>query len=262
MGLRLKWIKRVAGRLARSVLSRENTDPVSTEIELIGYDTALREQFTGWHDSGVARLQDASYRPLIEQMYAGNPRQDLVAASEAVGQTGLANPSILEVGCGSGYYSEILSHILKRPLRYTGLDYSPTMIQLACEHYPGQPFLVGDATTLPFADGTFDIVMNGVSLMHILNYESAIAESRRVAKGWCVFHTVPVLQNQNTKILRKKAYGQPTIEIIFNEKKLLSLMDKYMLVVRHTMESIPYNLEEILGEATVTKTYVCEVSRQ
>jgi len=228
-----------------------------------GYEVAepgvVLEPLLGWHDDAVAQRQDAMYRALIQQMYLGQPREDLLVAAEAIRCTGLESPSILEVGCGSGYYSEILSHVLRHPVRYVGLDYSQTMIRLARERHADLPFLVADATALPFTDGSFDIILNGVSLMHILRYEAAIAESRRVAHRWCIFHTVPVLQRRDTTFLRKKAYGQPTIEIIFNEEALLSLLVRCGLFVRHVLDSIPYNLEAALGEPTVTKTYVCEV---
>lgn len=232
--------------------------PSSAEYELIDSRTATQESFNGWHDHAVAERQDSAYRILIQQMYAGQPRQDFVVAADAVRCTGIANPLILEVGCGSGYYSEILPHLLRRPVRYVGLDYSLAMIRLARKRYSNYPFMVGDAAALPFPDGTFDTVLNGVSLMHILSYESAISESRRVARRWCIFHTVPVLQRRETTIMRKRAYGGPTVEIIFNEKDLRNLLEKHGLAVRHILDSIPYNLEATLNEPTVTRTFVCE----
>jgi len=72
---------------------------------------------------------------------------------------------------------------LERPIHYTGLDNSEAMIQLALERYAHRPFVLGEAAALPFVDGTFDIVVNGVSLMHMLRYTSAITECRRVARS-------------------------------------------------------------------------------
>ena len=51
-------------------------------------------------------------------MYAGQPRQDFLVAAEAVRVTGIDEPLLLEVGCGSGYYSEILSYLLECSVRY------------------------------------------------------------------------------------------------------------------------------------------------
>lgn len=260
MKLSLRKARRLIERLSAS--SRPPAEAVSTDYALMDPQTAIASKFDGWYTTSVARRQDAAYRALVQEMYAGRPRQDFIAAAEAVRLTGTTDASILEVGCGSGYYSEILSHLLGRRLRYVGLDYSPAMIGLAQRRYHDDPFVVGDAIGLPFAEGGFDTVLNGVSLMHILRYEMAIAESRRVARRWCIFHTVPVLQSRETTILRKNAYGQPTIEIIFNEVHLCRLLEQQGLAVRHHLKSVPYSLDAVLGEPTVTRTYVCEVKGQ
>lgn len=259
------WLRKATQTVGSNAPSnpwRKGSMPTSTDYQLIDFDTAISERYDGWCERIVADRQDAAYRTLIREMHAGRPREDFLVAAEAVRRTGLDNPSILEVGCGSGYYNEILSHFLKRQVRYMGVDRSPAMISLARKRYPSYPFVVGDATALPFGDGAFDAVLNGVSLMHILRYELAVAESRRVGRRWSIFHTVPVLQRRETTILRKSAYGQPTIEIIFNEAHLCHLLEQRGLAVRHVLDSVPYNLEAVLNERTVTRTYVCEVREQ
>lgn len=253
-------VKCIAARLLKSILRTEIVVEDSTDYELINPEVASTKRLNGWHEDTVASRQDNAYKTLIKQMYEGHPRQDLLVAAEAVRHTGIENPLILEVGCGSGYYNEILSHLLGRQVRYVGLDYSLAMIRLALNRYPDRPFVTGSATSLPFANKTFDIVLNGVSLMHILNYEVAIAESHRIARSYCIFHTVPVLQCRETTLLRKKAYGQPTIEVIFNQGELYHLLEQSGLAVRCVLDSVPYNLEAVLGESTATKTYVCEVT--
>lgn len=232
---------------------------VSTDYRILTAGEALpfsaRE---AWREDSVVRRQDDAYRALIGEMRSGRIRKDLESLAEAIRLTGEIAPRLLEVGCGSGYYSEILPKLLTRPIHYFGLDDSPEMIRLAKKRYPGTTFILGDATKLPFADGEFDIVVNGVCLMHMDDYRSAIAESRRVAKRWCVFHTVPVLQKMKTCRLKKKAYGSDVLEIIFNEDELTGLFAQNRLAVRHVLRSIPYDLNDILGEPTVTKTYVCQ----
>ena len=47
-------------------------------------------------------------------MKDGEPRLDFRIAAEAVAATGLSNPRLLEIGCGSGYYSEVLDHVASR----------------------------------------------------------------------------------------------------------------------------------------------------
>ena len=55
-----------------------------------------------------------------------------------------------------------------------------------------------------------------------------------------------------------KYYGEPTVEVILNEQELLTLLGGQGLTVRHVLDSIPYDLEPVLGEPSFCKTYVCE----
>jgi hypothetical protein len=69
------------------------------------------------------------------------------------------------------------------------------------------------------------------------------------------------MKNRETTRLEKKAYGQPTVEIIFNEPEFVKLLEDSGFIIVNVIESIPYDLKGLLGEQTVTKTYVCEVKR-
>ena len=110
-------------------------------------------------------------------MKRGEPRLDFKVAAKAIDATGILHPRVLEGGCGSGYYSEVLATLLPDSISYTGIDYSEAMIARARSNYPATAFEVADATKLPYADGAFDIVFNGVSLMHIIDYQAAIREA-------------------------------------------------------------------------------------
>ena len=103
---------------------------------------------------------------------------------------------------------------------YTGIDYSEAMIARARSHYPSTAFEVADATRLPYPDDAFDIVFNGVSLMHIIDYPAAIREAARVAGRYCVLHTVPVFDDHQTTYLSKYAYGAPVVEIVFGKTRI------------------------------------------
>ncbi len=256
------WLRKMNQLLDYLLPGARKNEPrtrASADYSLLSREAAADGRFKGWHDHGVSERQDAAYRKLIQEMYAGQPRQDFLVAAEAVRCTGMDDPLILEVGCGSGYYSEILPYLLDCSVRYLGLDYSAAMLELARKHYPEHAFVLADATALPFAEGTLDIVMNGVSLMHILSYETAVAEARRVAAHWCIFHTVPVARELETTFMCKKAYGEKTVEVIINEGELHQLLEKNGLTVRHILQSIPYDLDCVLGKSTESRTYVCEI---
>ena len=97
------------------------------------------------------RARNAPTDGLIADMKNGEPRLDFTLAAEAVAATGIATPRLLEVGCGSGYYSEVFADLVPGGVRYTGIDYSEAMIARARARYPSVAFEVADATRLPYA---------------------------------------------------------------------------------------------------------------
>jgi len=63
------------------------------------------------------------------------------------------NPTrVLDAGCGYGRASEWIPE----SVQYTGVDLSPDFIHFAGELYPDRTFQVGDLTSLPFENNTFD----------------------------------------------------------------------------------------------------------
>lgn len=49
------------------------------------------------------------------------------------------------------------------------------------------------------------------------------------------------------------------IEVVFNESHLRDVFKEVGLEVRCVINSIPYDLVQVTGEHSSTKTYVCEV---
>lgn len=104
---------------------------------------------------------------------------------------------VLDVGCGTGRYYELLA--AKYPqLRYTGIDFSPGMLQ---KHPATGRLIQADAQLLPYGDNTFDVVMANHMLFHVPDIDIAIAEFRRVMKPNGVLmattnslHTMPEFQ--------------------------------------------------------------------
>jgi ubiquinone/menaquinone biosynthesis C-methylase UbiE len=189
-------------------------------------------------------------------MKRGEPRLDFQVAADAIAATNIATPRLLEVGCGSGYYSEVFAALLPRGVDYTGVDYSDAMITRARARYPSMAFEVTDATKLPYADGAFDIVFNGVSLMHIIDYQAAIREAARVAARYCIFHSVPVFDDHQTMFLSKYAYGAPVVEIVFGKAELMKLCTDAGLRLEREWPSIPYDVSAVTGHHSITDTYL------
>jgi len=97
----------------------------------------------------------------------------------------------LDIGCGPGQILMKLSERLPK-WKFLGIDRSPAMLLRAVEARDSrQParaakenvhFQVGDATSLPFCGGTFDLVLCNSVLHHIGDPGRLFAEIRRVAK--------------------------------------------------------------------------------
>lgn len=210
----------------------------------------------GWLSARTVTRQERAYRGLIAAMKRGEPRLDFKVAAEAIAATRIVHPRLIEVGCGSGYYSEVLATLLPGDISYRGTDYSEAMIARARAHYPSTAFEVADATRLPYADAAFDIVFNGVSLMHIVEYQAAIREAARVAARYCVFHGVPVFDNYRTTFLTKYAYGAPVVEIVFGKSELMSLCREAGLSLEREWSGIPYDMSGVTGHYSSTETYL------
>jgi len=115
-------------------------------------------------------------------------RQEYVAGKEVIEQAmvQLENEDrfkhILEVGCGTGLFTEILAGMAEQ---VTATDYSDEMIAMAKKlrvHPKHVDFLKENAMELSFTDKKFDGVFMA-NLIHIISDpEKVITESRRVLK--------------------------------------------------------------------------------
>jgi SAM-dependent methyltransferase len=75
--------------------------------------------------------------------------------------------SILEVGCGYGKLLREIRNRLDVPL--TGVDFSPTQLQLARDFLAGDDaisLLLGCGESLPFPDNSFDLVVTSAVILH------------------------------------------------------------------------------------------------
>jgi SAM-dependent methyltransferase len=257
--VKLRRIVRQVGKkiVKASPILRRNIMSSSDHRVLGGIEEARRltASSTGWLATRTVARQERENRGLIVAMKRGEPRIDFKVAAEAIAATGMAGPSLIEVGCGSGCYSEVLATLLSN-ISYRGMDYSHAMVARARAHYPSRVFEVADATRLPYANGAFDIVFNGVSLMHIIDYHAVIREAARVAGGYCILHTVPVFDDYRTTFLRKYAYGAPVVEIIFRKDELMSLCRNSGLRLEQEWTSIHYDMVEVTGHHSRTETYL------
>ena len=100
--------------------------------------------------------------PVLQLEVADEPdRLCIQLYQHAVGAIVLRGTDVLEVGSGRGGGASYLSRYL-RPRSVTGLDLSQKAVDLCNRHRkaPGLAFIRGDAQSMPFADSSFDAVVN------------------------------------------------------------------------------------------------------
>jgi SAM-dependent methyltransferase len=89
-------------------------------------------------------------------------------------------PTALDVGCGPGMVMELFSPMLE----VKGLDIDPTMVHRAREQ--GLNAFLGDASALPFEDGSFDIAYCSFTLLWVKDPQKVIREMVRVSRRFVV----------------------------------------------------------------------------
>lgn len=78
----------------------------------------------------------------------------------------LETSSVLDVGCGRGYWSKLIKE--NRVGRVVGIDISRIGLEMAREAIPDIEFALADATRLPYADQSFDMIFcQGLSIFSI-----------------------------------------------------------------------------------------------
>ena len=175
-----------------------------------------------WKSDEIPLKQRALVQRELDAMYRGDVPTVFRLLADTLKPYIHESQQILEIGCASGYYSEVLEYLLSRKLQYTGVDYSDALIDMAREYYPQKDFAVADGANLPYDDSSFYFVISSCVLLHVGNYKQHIYETTRVASDYVIAHRTPVCRQSNTRYIRKKAYGVETVELVFNEFELLN----------------------------------------
>ncbi len=108
------------------------------------------------------------------------------------------NDSLLDVGCGSGYFTRKFAD---NGLNVTGIDPDPAMIDFANSQNSDIHYIIGNALELPFNKNEFDYSSAITSLCFIDQYQSALAEMWRVSKKGMILG----LLNRNSLLFWQKA---------------------------------------------------------
>lgn len=115
---------------------------------------------------------------------------------EWLARDGRRDLRILEVGCGSGWFSAELCRFGS----VTATDLSPKVLDRARARYPAVTFVVGDFGSTPFAEGEYDVVVSLEVLSHVADQPAFMAKIASLLRpgGRLMLATQnrPVLQNR------------------------------------------------------------------
>jgi SAM-dependent methyltransferase len=98
--------------------------------------------------------------------------------------SGIQGGKVLDIGCGSGQFIEILAETLGAYESITGIDVDESVLLEAGKKFPEESFrfLNANAQSLPFESNSFDLVTVSKALHHVENDRLALSEMKRVLK--------------------------------------------------------------------------------
>ncbi|KPN95851.1 putative RNA methyltransferase [Lysinibacillus sp. ZYM-1] len=138
--------------------------------------------------------------------------------------------TVLDTGCGEGsHLARIMSE--KKKGIGIGIDIAKEGILAATRHFPQQIWCVGDLAKSPFAQGSFDAILN---ILSPANYEEF---KRLLAPNGCIVKVVP--QSGYLQELRAQLYADSSKETYSNEQIVARFQDSFGEV---SIERVTYTL--------------------
>jgi SAM-dependent methyltransferase len=97
--------------------------------------------------------------------------------------------TVVEVGCGEGYGTDLLAHSAARIL---GVDYDALTAAHAAARYPSAHFVRANLSALPVPSGSVDVLATLQVIEHVWNHGEFVRECQRVLRpGGLLLVTTP-----------------------------------------------------------------------
>jgi SAM-dependent methyltransferase len=153
-----------------------------------GFSAVLHPDAPAWFNATIDQLQE-------ERWHWGLQRCRLAE-----------NSQVLDVGCGTGRW---LRRYLRENVRPVGLDATQDMIRRAADKGSLCPLLVSRAQSLPFPEGTFDLVSAVTVIQHIppADQREAIREMARVLRPGGHLLLLDLIRGEGPHIFPKRPRG-------------------------------------------------------
>lgn len=118
------------------------------------------------------------------------------------------NPNILYLGCGSG--APIAKYLIERGARITGVDFAPTMIDLARTKFPDHEWMVADIRDVSLPD-QYDAIVNWSAMFHLMQEDQRAmfpTMKRHLTDKGCALIT--------TGVIAGETYGEVAGEPVYH----------------------------------------------
>ncbi len=163
------------------------------------------------------------------------------------------NSKILDVCCGTGDFSFMLSLKTDKKIEVIGMDFSENMLSVAKKKneelkLSNVNFVNGNVMNMQYKDNTFDNAIIGFGLRNVPNYEQVIHEMMRVVKPggmvacletsqptlpiykqiyWIYFkYIMPLVGHLFSKHKKEYQWLNDSTMLFFNKKELKKLFEK------------------------------------
>lgn len=178
---------------------------------------------------------DGKPRQFLENEFMRSPEDGVLHPSRQWVRDWLSDRpgmEMLDVGCGPAVELEGFLHY-GTPVRWTGVDFSRSMLEVVRRRFPSASVRRGDASHLPFGAGSFDVVLLRHVLEHVSDYQAVLRESLRVTRSW-----VLVVLFLEPYYDERRPIGSGAWENRLDRRELSAFLDE--LQVSHSWHTIPY----------------------
>lgn len=182
------------------------------------------------------------YVNMLTHSAASKYSKDLFESRKTIIDSGLYDPleekiaeligeakTVLDTGCGEG--SHLARIMMQKQGIGIGIDIAKEGILAAARHYPKQIWCVGDLAKSPFAQTSFDVILN---ILSPANYEEF---KRLLTSNGCVVKVVP--QSGYLQQIRSQLYADSAKETYSNAQTVERFRESFSHV---TVERITYTV--------------------
>lgn len=141
----------------------------------------------------------------------------------------LERPKILDLGCGTGWFTEKLAHFGEA----TGIDLSQKTIELAQLQFPRATFIAGNLFEIPLPAAHFDVVVSQQVIAHVVDQAGYVERVANLLRP----HGYLILSTPNKFVMDRLNWAPESsahIENWLDLKSLKQLVRPHFRILRTT----------------------------